>query len=175
MEEHVVKILEIGFITHDVKYIRVEKPEGYKFTPGQATDVSINNATMRTKVSPFTLTGPLSAPYVEFIIKRYPAHKGVTDAIHQINVSDELILHEVFGDISYEGKGVFIAGGAGITPFIAILRDLKTKDEIEGNMLIFANKLSKDIILKEGVHVLLGSEFINILSEEKSNEFKTDL
>jgi len=43
---------------------------------------------------------------------------------------DELILHDVFGAISYMGEGVFIAGGAGITPFISIFRYLKLKNVI---------------------------------------------
>jgi predicted ferric reductase len=37
---------------------------------------------------------------------------------------DELIIR-VWGAIEYKGEGVFIAGGAGVTPFIAILRQLE--------------------------------------------------
>jgi len=39
---HREKILEIEFVTHDVKRFRVEKPQYYRFTPGQATEVAIN-------------------------------------------------------------------------------------------------------------------------------------
>ena len=42
MEEHIVRILSVDQVTHDVKRFRVEKPEGYSFIPGQATEVSIN-------------------------------------------------------------------------------------------------------------------------------------
>ena len=42
MEEHVVKIIDILRLTHDVRSYRVEKPVGYSFIPGQATDVCIN-------------------------------------------------------------------------------------------------------------------------------------
>lgn len=172
MEEHIVKILESGHITHDVKFIRVERPEGYTFIPGQATDVSVNSAGMKDEKRAFTFTNLISSPYIEFIIKRYPSHMGVTDVIHQLKVSDELILHEVFGEISYKGKGLFIAGGAGVTPFISILRDLKNKNEIEGNRLIFANKTSGDIILEKELRSLLGEGLINILSEEKTKDYQ---
>jgi ferredoxin-NADP reductase len=57
-------------------------------------------------------------------------------------------LHDVFGAIAYKGQGVFIAGGAGVTPLICIFRNLQLKNEIRGNMLIFANKTKEDIILK---------------------------
>jgi len=42
MEEHTVKIISTGSLTHDVKILQVEKPAGYSFIPGQATDVSVN-------------------------------------------------------------------------------------------------------------------------------------
>jgi len=42
MEEHIVKILKTEQVTHDVRRFQVEKPAGYKFIPGQATEVSVN-------------------------------------------------------------------------------------------------------------------------------------
>ena len=45
MEEHIVKIKSIHKITHDVLQIVTEKPNQYIFTPGQATEVSINKRT----------------------------------------------------------------------------------------------------------------------------------
>jgi ferredoxin-NADP reductase len=40
---YTVKILDITPVTHNVKRFRFEKPEGYHFNPGQATEVSVNN------------------------------------------------------------------------------------------------------------------------------------
>ena len=79
---------------------------------------------------------------------------------------DELILHEVFGDIHYKGEGIFIAGGAGVTPFISIFRHLNSQNKIGNNKLIFANKTKADIIHEEEFKSLLGNNFINILSDE---------
>jgi predicted ferric reductase len=58
------------------------------------------------------------------MIKIYLDHEGVTNKLGSLNAGAELILHDVFGAIQYKGPGVFIAAGAGITPFIAILRSL---------------------------------------------------
>ncbi len=89
-----------------------------------------------------------------------------------MDVGDELILHDVFGTITYQGKGLFIAGGgAGITPFISIFRNLKNTDRLIGNRLIFANKTKEDIILQKELGGLFGNDFINILSEEKQDDF----
>ncbi|WDR00201.1 hypothetical protein PSC71_05305 [Devosia sp. J2-20] len=37
---------------------------------------------------------------------------------------------DAWGTIQYQEPGTFIAGGAGVTPFIAILRDLQAKDTL---------------------------------------------
>jgi ferredoxin-NADP reductase len=167
MEEHVVRILNIEQVTHDVKRFQIEKPEGYSFIPGQATDVSINSSALKDEKRPFTFTALNSEAYLEFTIKIYPSRNGVTNALGNLKPGDELIIRDVWGAISYKGKGVFIAGGAGITPFISILRDLKAKNEVQGNILLFANKTRSDIILEKELHKMLGCDFRNILSEER--------
>lgn len=167
MQQHIVKILSIDNVTHDVLKIVTEKPEKYNFTPGQATEVSINKNDWKDKKNPFSFTCLPEDNYLEFIIKTYPLHKNVTNELLKLKILDELILHEVFGAINYEGEGTFIAGGAGVTPFISIFRDLQSKKEVENNKLIFANKKKEDIILENEFKKLLGNNFINILSDEK--------
>lgn len=56
MEEHVVKIISIKQVTHDVKRFRVEKPSGYSFIPGQATEISVNTPELKNEKRPFTFT-----------------------------------------------------------------------------------------------------------------------
>jgi ferredoxin-NADP reductase len=171
MGQHIVKIKSIDKVTHDVLQVVTEKPSEYTFIAGQATDVSINNADWKEEKKPFTFTSLPHNNYIEFIIKTYPSHQSVTNQLLQLNKDDELILHDVFGDIAYKGEGVFIAGGAGVTPFISILRHLQSKNEIGNNKLIFANKTKADIILEEELKNMLGNNFINILSDEKVNGF----
>jgi hypothetical protein len=171
MEEHVVRIISIEQLTHDVKKFQVDRPEGYSFIPGQATNISVNTPDLRNKKRPFTFTGLNADPYLEFIIKIYPSHKGVTNELDKLHPGDEIIIRDVWGAITYKGEGVFIAGGAGITPFISIFRDLRTKNEIAGNTLIFANKTQADIILENEFKTLSGLEFINILSDEQTDDY----
>lgn len=171
MEQHLVKIESIDKVTHDVLKIVTERPQGYNFTPGQATEVSINKSGWQEEKRPFTFTCLPDDDYLEFTIKTYPSHKGVTNELLQLKQNDELILHDVFGAIAYKGEGTFIAGGAGVTPFISIFRFLRSENEIGGNKLIFANKRKDDIILKQEFESLLGNNFINILSDEKTTEF----
>ena len=171
MEEHIVKILNIDKVTHNVKRLQIEKPEGYSFNPGQATEVSINTLALRNEKRPFTFTCLNSESYLEFTIKIYPEHKGITNELSKLKPGSELIIRDVWGDIAFKGEGVFIAGGAGITPFISIFRDLKSKDKIGGNMLVYANKTKNDIILESELKQMLGDSFLNILSDEKSKVY----
>jgi ferredoxin-NADP reductase len=171
MKQHLVKIKSIKHITHDVLQIITEKPQQYHFTPGQATEVSINKEGWQNKKRPFTFTCLPDDDYLEFTIKTYPKHKGITNQLLQLKKDNKLILHDVFGAISFKGEGVFIAGGAGVTPFISIFKYLKSKNEIGNNKLIFANKTNADIILEHEFKKLLGNNFINILSAEKVNGY----
>lgn len=162
-----VKIKSIEKITHDVLQLVTEKPPNYLYNPGQATDVSINKSGWQGEKRSFTFTSVPNNEHLEFTIKTYPAHKSVTYQLLQLKKDDELLLHEVFGAIEYKGEGVFIAGGAGVTPFISILRSLHAINSLGGSKLIFANKTAADIILEDELRGILGANFINILSGEK--------
>lgn len=163
-------IQDIQELTHDVKRFRFDKPDGYEFTPGQATEVAIDKDGWRDEKRPFTFTSLQSDNYLEFVIKIYPDHDGVTEQIGKLKTGDSFIIDDAWGTIEYKGKGVFLAGGAGLTPFIAIFRDLHKKGELSGNKLIFSNKTDRDIILKEELQEMLGEQFINVITDEPSED-----
>lgn len=149
MDQAIVKIISIEPVTHNVKRFKLEKPMGYSFNPGQATEVSINTPELKEERRPFTFTCLPEDDHLEFTIKIYTDHDGVTNALGNLKAGGELIVRDVWGAIEYKGPGVFLAGGAGVTPFIAILRYLYKEGIVSGNKLIFSNRTSKDIILKD--------------------------
>jgi len=170
MESYTVKILKAEYVTHDVRRFTVEKPANYTFEPGQATEVTIKGMEEKVGKGPFTFTSLKEHPELEFTIKIYEDGE-LTKELGKVGIGDELILHDVWGTITYRGSGVFIAGGAGVTPFIAILRRLHKDDKINSNKLIFSNKTEKDIILKDEFEDMLGNNFINIITQEKSDKY----
>jgi ferredoxin-NADP reductase len=167
----IVRILSIEYITRDVLQILTERPPSFEFTPGQAADISINKDGWKEEIRPFTFTSLPEDKFLQFTIKTNPERKGVTNALRGLKRNDEFLLHGVFGAIAYKGEGVFIAGGAGATPFISIFRHLKAENTVGNNKLIFANKTRDDIILRYEFEHLLGKNFINILSDEEANPF----
>jgi ferredoxin-NADP reductase len=166
MNEFVVKILSTGFITPDVKQITVDKPKGYTYTPGQATEISINKPGLKEEKRPFSFTSLNNWMHLEFTIKIYADRNGVTKEIEKLQIGDELIIRKPFGTITYKGPGVFIAGGAGITPFIAIFRQLYREGKAHTNTLLFSNKTRSDVILHKELKQMLKSNYFNIFTRE---------
>ncbi len=175
MGQHIVKIELVDHVTHDVLRFKTEKPANYNFTPGQATRVAINKEGWEKKKRPFTFTNLPDENQLEFTIKTYPLHEGVTNELLTLKPGDELIIGDAWGTINYKGEGVFIAGGAGVTPFISIFRHLSAKNELNNNKLLFANKTAADIIHNAEFKDMLGHNFINILSREEAAEFEHGL
>jgi len=120
MKREKVKIKSHEYLNHNVLQITTEKPDGYQFTSGQATDVAINQENWKDEKRPFTFTNLPTDDHLQFTIKIYSSHDGVTEQLSKLKVGDELTIGEVYGTIQYKGKGTFLAGGAGITPFLAI-------------------------------------------------------
>ena len=161
---HTVKLLMSQFVTHDVKRFIVSKPQGFSIVPGQGVELAINLPGLSEQGRPFTPTGLAADRVLEFTIKGYADHAGVTQALHQLEPGAELLMSEPFGTISYQGSGVFSAGGAGITPFLAILRDLARRGELHEQTLIFSNKTPRDVICEKELRHLLGDRCILISS-----------
>ncbi|HWB91548.1 MAG TPA: hypothetical protein VG605_06835 [Puia sp.] len=164
--DHIVKLLEIRQVTHDVKEFRVEKPKGYRFIAGQATDVSVNRPEWKDNKHPFTFTGLNDDAWLQFTIKGYPERHGMTALLHQLQTGDELIIGDVWGAIEYRGPGVFLAGGAGITPFLAIFRQLHKDGRAKESILYFSNKTAADIIECEELLRILGVRANFLLTRE---------
>lgn len=168
-EEHPrrAKILKTEFVTHDVKRFTVEKPTGFNFVPGQANLVTPGQPGWEERSQIYCPTSLNSDPTLEFIIKTYPEHEGVSQELHNLGAGDGLVLHEPFGTIRYKGKGVFLAAGTGITPFIAIFRQLHKDKQVSGNTLIFSNKKAEDIILEKDLREIFGNNLVLTLSREQ--------
>jgi ferredoxin-NADP reductase len=144
-----VEILDIEPVTPNVRRYTVQKPPGFTYEPGQATEVSIDQYGWQEEKSPFTFTSLAEWPNLEFTIKSYWEHHGTTDRLWSVTPGDRLLLRDVWGTITYKGPGTFICGGAGVTPFIAILRRLNADGRMAGNRLIASHRTTKDIILRE--------------------------
>ncbi len=168
---HKVRIKKITPMARNVFSYLVEKPDGFDFKPGQATEVAIDKPRHEKEKRPFTFTSLPSWDDLEFTIKSYTDHDGVTKKLLDLDVGDALLIEDPWGTIHYKGKGVFLAGGAGMTPFLSILRDLQAKGDLEGHTLFFANKTEADIIAQSELDGMSGLNVHHVLSDEKKEPY----
>ena len=156
-------------VTHNVNELTFEKPEGFDFRPGQATDLALDRDGWRDEKRPFTFASLPGSDLLQFVIKSYPSHDGVTEQIGQMQPGDGVIIEDPWGAIEDKGPGTIIAGGAGITPFIAILRARQAEHgDLEGYRLIFSNSEEKDIILREELERMPGLKLDLVLTDENA-------
>ncbi len=164
---HRLTLRTIEPVTHDTYHLVFEKPEGFDFEPGQAVDLALDRDDWREEKRPFTFTSLPEEDDLEFVIKSYPDHDGMTKEIPGLSPGNTVLIGEPWGAIADKGPGWFIAGGAGVTPFIAILKKrLKEHGTLEGSTLIFSNRAERDIILREAFEGMPGLTCVFIVTEE---------
>ena len=167
-KQHKISLLMSEFVTHDVKRFIVTRPDGFMFKAGQGVELTIAQPDWQEEGRPFTPIGLVDDRVLEFTIKSYTEHEGVTQMLHTLSPGAELHMSEPFGTISYQGPGVFIAGGAGITPFLAILREQARAGDAAGCSLIFSNKTPADVICEKELKHYLGQRCTLVCTDEQA-------
>lgn len=162
-----VSLLEKIALSTNVRRLRVSKPGGYQFVPGEATDMVIDQVGWHGKRHAFTFTGLNEWEFLEFTIKIYPEHRGFTRQLDRLKPGDRLLIHDSFGAFHYRGPGCFLAGGSGLTPFLSILRQLEKEGRIEGNHLVVSNRRAEDSFLIAELEQMLGQNFVQIYTQEQ--------
>lgn len=154
-------------VTPDTHAFRFPRPEGYDFKPGQATELKLQRDGWRDEGRPFTFTSLPDGQELEFVIKSYPSHEGVTDQLATLAPGEQVEIEAPFGAIEDKGPGTFIAAGAGITPFLAILRQRAAQGALDGCRLVFTNKTEADIILHDELAAMPGLTSHFTVTEEE--------
>ena len=169
--EHKVKIIRKKWMTHDVLNLWLERPADYSFTAGQAIDASLEEERFKGKKRPFSFTGLNADEELELMIKVYAEHNGMTLAISKLKEGESMVISDPWDTYKNAGPGVFIAGGTGITPLLAILRQLNADGRVDGSILLFSNKTEKDVFLQNELSRMLGQNFIQILTREEKSSY----
>lgn len=169
MSEYQVKILSIKKIGESNYKLLIEKPSGYTFIPGQFAEFSISSDGDEKLKKHFSFTGLNNSGYLEFIIR--PCNSNAIKKIISKKTKVKVFVTEARGSLYYKGMGTFIAGGTGITPFISIFRDLKQKNDLAGNKLIYSCKSMDDVILHNGLTEMLGMNYTNVFTKERFKKY----
>lgn len=174
MTTYTMTLKEKSPVTHDVYRLVFDRPDGFAFESGQCTHWALDRDGWRDEDRAFTMTSqPEEEDHVEFVIKSYPDHDGVTKEIPGLEPGAQVVADEPDGAITDQGAGVFIAGGAGVTPYIPILRRRAKDGALEGCTLIFSNKTEKDIILREEWEAMKGLRCVFTVTDQDTAEVET--
>jgi ferredoxin-NADP reductase len=171
---HEVRILNLTKLNHDVIQFHLEKPRGYNFTAGQAIELSTTQEPKHGP-APFTFTGLNSHNYLELTIKIYEEHHGLTAALSRLSPGDTVMITNPWDAFINRGPGIFIAGGAGVTPFIALLRKFKVEGKVGDSQLIFFNKTWKDVFMHDELRKILGNKYVDVITRKNDGEKKVEV
>jgi len=174
------EIVGIRQETHDVKTFRIKLEGSLDYTPGQYCLVSIidtDQDELDGVKRPFTFASPPGGKETQLTVKRLGQF---TTALHNLTQGDKLKLYGPRGealnfDESISKDIVFLAGGSGITPFMAILR-YAVQEKLDNEFkLLFSNKTERDIIYRDELSDMSEQDNITVihtLDGDRSKDWK---
>ncbi len=171
---HRVLVESVEEVTHDVRAYTCTRPDGYGFRPGQATEVALDLDGWRDEARPFTFTSLPDDDHLELTVKAYPSHHGVTEQLAEVAPGDALLLDEPWGAIEDRGPGTFVAGGAGVTPFLAILRQRAATGALAGCHLVASHTTEADIIARAELEAMADLRVTWLVTDDPDSPFAAD-
>jgi propane monooxygenase reductase subunit len=126
--EAVAEVVSKDPVTHDMRHLvlRLVEPGEIKFFPGQYVDITIPG-TSETRSFSMANTSSRDGGRLEFVIKVYPDGLFSHFLDTTLHVGDRLELTGPYGVFTLrEGDDdlVFVGGGAGMAPILALLRSM---------------------------------------------------
>lgn len=126
-----VRVVAIEEVADSIKRFRFERPDGQSlptFSAGSHIVVSMQGDTRRIR-NPYSLMGSLNDPNgYEISVLRTPESRGGSHFMHdRVKVGDTLVVSapiNLFPIDTRAKKHILLAGGIGITPFIAMVERL---------------------------------------------------
>ena len=151
MREYTVKVIELIKQTPSATTLRMEKPEGFTFQPGQwgLFTVPGREGTVSRSLS---FSSSPTEPYLEFT-KRISG-SDFCQIIENLQGGEEITFKGPMGNLVYEGgleKVTFLAGGIGITPIRSIMQYLVDKSISGEKYLVYGNHCPEEIAFSNDV------------------------
>ena len=141
-------VAQVILRTRDVKSIRLKRPSGFDYLPGQWIFLTVGRIEEQ-KTKPLTLSSSPTEDYLE-ITKRLTGHE-FSNAVDSLNDGDRVFLHGPYGNFTFHGefdKLGMLSGGIGITPLRSIIRYATDKSLKTSIRLLYSNRDEDSIPFK---------------------------
>src|SRR6201987_1778520 len=145
-------------VTHDMRHLvlRLIEPGEVKFFPGQYMDIAIPG-TDATRSFSMANTSSRESGLLEFVIKVYPDGKFSRFLAEKLAEGDRLDLSGPFGVFTLrdgENDLVFVGGGAGMAPILALLRTLGERGIQRKATFFYGARAKRDLCFEAELHEL---------------------
>jgi propane monooxygenase reductase subunit len=169
------KVEAIEPLTRDIRrlVLRVTDDEPLRFYPGQYLDIRIPGTDEHRS---FSMAGlPADGRRLEFMIKIYPGGRfSSLLADDELAVGDELEVRGPYGVFTLRSSSIrpllFIGGGAGMAPIIALLRALVEQGSERPAAYYYGAREEQDLFHVDELHALEhalpGLRFVPALSDQ---------
>lgn len=165
LQRHLHTVAAVAPERHNVWTVKLVPPEGepiYEYLPGQFHFITFyRGSDLPVEEHHWTIS---SSPTAKGFISSSIKESGdFTRTIGQTRPGDKARVQGPFGRFSYffhpeDRDMVFIAGGIGITPLMAMLRHMRDTSADVDVLLLFANRTQKDIVFREELEAMQGRE-----------------
>lgn len=202
---YMLLLAEIGFVSflirsvfgifiHRYRYVVAEvltvtpavtelvlKPTGIpmNYTPGQFAYLTLKSKVVDSEPHPYSFTTANNGPYIRFAIKNLGDDSA---KMKYITPGTPALLEGPYGTFSLHNskraQQIWIAGGVGITPFLAMARSLKPGDKHHIHLFYAADKLDDAVFMREliAIRKMLPDNFeFNLVNKQWSGFVTADV
>lgn len=148
IQEYQAEVERITTLTHDIRglHIQLVEPTTISFRAGQYVDVLVPGT---KEWRSYSMANPPSrANDIELMIKLMPGGLFSTYVTEQLKVGDRLTLQGPYGNFHLRDTGkpaLFIAGGSGMAPLLALLRDMAEKENLRRVTYFYGARARRDL------------------------------
>jgi len=178
IQQGTAEVVSRDAVTHDMRHLvlRLIEPDEIKFFPGQYMDIKIPGTTVVRSFS-MANTSSREGGLLEFVIKVYPDGQFSRFLADKLAEGDRLELTGPFGVFTLrEGDNdlVFVGGGAGLAPILALLRSMGERGIARKATFFYGARTQADLCfepeLRELERTLPDFRYVPALSEAAGDD-----
>jgi len=157
IQDLVTEVVANEPVTHDMRHLvlRLVEPTELRFFPGQYVDITVPGSEARS----FSMANisTQESGQIEFVIKIYPDGLFSEFLATKVAVGDRLDVTGPFGVFTLrdsEADLVFVGGGAGMAPILALLRSMAERELPRKATFYYGARTRRDLCFEDELHAL---------------------